>query len=473
VNIDNIIDIDKFDHFHFIGIGGIGMSALALTLLSRGKSVSGSDKNYSNIISKLESLGAKVSIGEHKKENIPQDTKIVIKSTAIYENNPELVFAKENDIKIYHRADLLNNFLRTYNSIAVTGTHGKTSTSTLMSLILKEADFDPTAIIGGKVHQFGDSNALIGKSNYLVAEVDESDQSIQKLSANYAIITNLEEDHLDHYKDLDEIISIMKKFISNMPKDATLIVCEDSYGNKKAIEDCDKNIITYSLFDNNTATYIAKDIKLSKNGSRFKVYRKNEFVDEFFIATAGLHYVSNALSTIACSELLGVDLKSVKKALEEYKGVSRRFEIIDELDGRLIVDDYAHHPTEIKATLSVASLYKRPVTSIFQPHRYSRTKALLEDFSKSFDLADRIIITDVYGAGEKQEEFDISSLDLYNLTKKNMSSEKEVHYLKFDEISEFLNKNKIENELIITLGAGSITNVSRNLRDVFFPKVSQ
>ena len=472
MDIDNIIDINKFNHFHFIGIGGIGMSAIALTLLSKGKSVSGSDKNYSNIINKLESLGANVAIGEHKKENIPAGTQIIVKSTAIHDENPELAFARENDIKIYHRSDLLNNFLRTFNSVAVTGTHGKTSTSTLMSLILKEADFDPTAIIGGKVHQFGDCNALIGKSNYLVAEVDESDQSIHKLSANYAIITNLEEDHLDHYKDLNEIITIMKKFISNMPKDGTLIVCEDSYGNKKAIEGCDKNIVTYSLFDNNTATYVAKDIKLSKNGSRFKVYRRNEFMAEFYISTAGLHYVSNALATIACSELLGVDLDVIKKTLQEYKGVSRRFEIIDEIDGRLIIDDYAHHPTEIKATLSVASLYKRPVTAIFQPHRYSRTKALLEDFSRAFELADRIIITDVYGAGETEEDFNVSSIDLYNLIKKNIPAGKETHYLKLEDISDFLNRNKIESEIIITLGAGSITNISRTFRSIFLPKAS-
>ncbi len=462
--INNIINIQNFRKIHFIGIGGIGMSALAFSLLSKGKLVTGSDKKSSNIIDKLRVSGAEVFIG-HEESNLSPDTDIVVVSTAIDKDNPEIQKAFRNNILVCHRADILNYFLRSHTSIAVTGTHGKTSTSALMSQVLYEANFKPTALIGGQLIQF-DSNVLPGESNYLVAEVDESDQSIHKLSANYAIITNLETDHLDHYKDLEEIISVMKKFINNIPEDGKLIVCKDSYGNNRLIENCSKEVITYSLIDD-SATYRATDVILSKSGSKFKVLYKGNLFGEFYIPISGLHYVSNALSVIACSTLLGIDTETIRTALGNYKGVKRRFEIIADIDGTLIIDDYAHHPTEIKATLSSASLYQRPTTVAFQPHRYSRTKGLLDDFSKAFDLANRIIITEIYSAGENQEQYNVSSLDLVKLIKER-SPNKEVYYFKeLEEIASFLEKNRINNELILTMGAGTITNLSKMLSNSF------
>lgn len=255
---------------HFIGIGGIGMSALAFSLLAQGKQVSGSDKKSSNITDKLKQEGATVYF-DHQSQNV-EGCDLVVISTAIEKCNPELIRAEELNIPICHRSDILNCFLRSHKSVAVTGTHGKTSTSALMSQVLYEAKLNPTALIGGQVLEFG-SNVLPGTGEYLVAEVDESDQSIHKLSANYAIITNLETDHLDHYKDLDEIITVMKKFIENIPQDGKLIVCKDSYGNNKLIENCNRQVISYSLMDD-SADYKASEVMLSESSSIFNVYYK-------------------------------------------------------------------------------------------------------------------------------------------------------------------------------------------------------
>lgn len=463
MSINNNWDLKDINKVHFIGIGGIGMSALAFTLLARGKQVSGSDKKSSDITDKLKLEGAIVFF-DHQAENV-EGVDLIVISTAIEKSNPEILRAEELNIPVCHRSDILNCFLRSHKSIAVTGTHGKTSTSAMLAQVLHEAKLNPTALIGGQVLEFG-SNVLPGTGEYLVAEVDESDQSIHKLSANYAIITNLETDHLDHYKDLDEIITVMKQFIDNIPQDGKLIVCKDSYGNNKLIENCPREVITYSLMDE-SADYRANEVMLSESSSKFNVYYKNKFYGEYRIPIGGIHYIANSLSVIATSNLLGIDKEVVKIALANYKGVKRRFEIIADIEGTLIIDDYAHHPTEIKATLASASLYQRPTTVAFQPHRYSRTKGLLEDFSKSFELADRVIITDIYSAGEHAEDYDVTSEDLVALIKKK-SPNKEVYYIKnLEDISAFLGKNRRHNELILTMGAGTITNLSQMLTSDF------
>jgi UDP-N-acetylmuramate--alanine ligase len=461
---ENYLKLDEINNIHFIGIGGIGMSALAFKLLSQGKNVSGSDKKASSTTDKLVSNGAVVYY-DHFEENVSKNTKLVVVSTAIDKSNPEVKRAQELNIPICHRSDILNYFLRTHTSIAVTGTHGKTSTSAMMAQVLYHADLDPTALIGGNMQEFG-TNSIQGKSEYLVAEVDESDQSIHKLSANYAIVTNLEVDHLDHYKDLDEIISVMRKFISNLPQDATLIVCKDNFGNKKLIENCDRNVLTYSLLDD-TADLKVIDFYPSKQSSRFKLAYKGTFLGEFNIPIGGTHYILNAMSVILTCLLLGLDLETIKKGVSSYKGVKRRFEVISDIDGTMIVDDYAHHPTEIRATLASASAHERLTTVVFQPHRYSRTKGLLKDFSEAFESANRVIITDIYGAGEKQEDHNVTSLDLVNLIKAK-HPDKEVYCIStLDEIKDFLVKNRYKNEIILTMGAGTITNLSKMLLDEF------
>lgn len=461
---ENYLKLDEIDNIHFIGIGGVGMSALAFKLLSQGKKVSGSDKKSNCNTDKLIASGANVYI-DHFKENISPNTQLVVVSTAIDKSNPEIERAEELHIPICHRSDILNSFLRTHKSIAVTGTHGKTSTSAMMAQVLYHANLDPTALIGGSMLEFG-TNSIQGKSEYLVAEVDESDKSIDKLSANYVIVTNLEVDHLDHYKDLDEILSVMKMFINNLPEDATLIVCKDNFGNKKLIENCNRKVLTYSLLDE-TADLKVVDFYLSKQSSRFKLSYKGNPLGEFNIPIGGTHYILNAMSVILTSILLGLNIEDIKKGVSLYKGVKRRFEIIADIDGTMIVDDYAHHPTEIRATLASAHAHEKYTTVVFQPHRYSRTKGLLKEFSEAFENADRIIITDIYGAGEKQEDHNVSSYDLVELIK-SKHSDKEIHcILKLEDVKDFLVKNRYKNEIILTMGAGTITNLSKMLFDEF------
>lgn len=458
----NDINLESLNKVHFIGIGGVGMSALAFALLAKGKKVSGTDQKSNPSTNKLIEMGAKVNIG-HNENHIDNDTDIVVLSTAIDDKtNPELMKAEKLGIPVYHRSDLLNCFLRSHESVAVTGTHGKTSTSAMMSQVMYEADFKPTALVGGQIISFG-TNSLAGSGNYLVAEVDESDQSIHKLSASYAIITNLEIDHLDHYKDMNEILSVMNKFISNIPQDGKIIVCKDSEGNKQLMAlSPERNFITYGEEDE-SADYVVKDIVQTDSTSIFKVFEKGSFLGEFNLPVTGKHYILNALSVIICSRLMGIDLKTIQNGFNKYKGVKRRFEIISENDGSLIIDDYAHHPTEIRATLSSAMLFKKHITVAFQPHRYSRTMGLLQDFSKAFAQADRIIITDIYGAGEKPEDFDVSAAKLAGMIKTN-HPEKKVYYIKeLEEIVDFMRQNKEKDEIILTMGAGTITNLSTML----------
>ena len=457
------ISLNNINKAHFIGIGGIGMSALAFALLAKGKKVTGTDKKASNITDKLIEMGAKVNI-DHNEKNLDDDTNIVVVSTAINNtNNPELEKANRLNIPIYHRADLLNAFLRSHESIAVTGTHGKTSTSAMMSQVLYEANLNPTALVGGQIISFG-TNSLAGDSNYLVAEVDESDKSINKLSASYAIITNLESDHLDHYKDFNEILSVMKQFIDNIPKDGKIIICKDSEGNRELLKMItDRDVITYGEKEK-SSDYVVIDIEQTDSSSKFKVLERGVLLGEFFMHIAGKHYIHNAISVIICSRLLGISVEDIKKGLVNYQGVKRRFERVADKDGSIIIDDYAHHPTEIRATLSTSGLFKRHVTVAFQPHRFSRTKAFMEEFAKSFEEADRVILTDVYGAGEKQEDYpEITSENLAKMVKSYYPN-KEVYYLpSLEEIATFMEKNKVKDEIIITMGAGTITNLSKML----------
>lgn len=444
---------------HFIGIGGIGMSSLAHILLSKGIKVSGSDLQESVITKQLEKKGATIFIG-HNQFNLDHPN-IVIVSTAIDSDNPELKKAQSNGILIWHRADLLNELLKSHKSIAVTGTHGKTTTTAMTSLVLKNASLDPTIIIGGIVPEFN-SNAVTGSSEYLVAEVDESDQSIRNLTSNIAIITNIEEDHLEHYKDINEIVEAILEFSQNMPIDGKVIIGIDTIASFDFISKCKKDIITFSI--NKPAMYQATNIELLPKGSNFEVLYKNQFFGKFSLKVPGIHNISNALATIACSSLLNIPNKIIYKTLVNFKGVNRRFHLIGEVNNISIYDDYAHHPTEIRAVLKIVKMQKRHNTVIFEPHRYSRTKALLKNFSKSFDDAERLIITDIFPASESSDIYDnISSAHLFELLKKNYPK-KEIFYIPdSDDIIKFLIPRLRDDELIITIGAGKINKLAKNI----------
>lgn len=457
--------LESFDKIHFIGIGGIGMSGLARILLSQGKQISGSDLKMNPLLEELAANGAQV-YDHHAPEHIPPGTEYVAVSTAISKQNPEYLEALQRGIPIIHRSEVLRYLLATSRGISVTGTHGKTTTSALLSLILVDQDLDPTIVIGGEIPQLG-TNARAGSGEFTVAEVDESDQSLRKLTTETAIISNLEVDHLDHYQGLDEIIEAVLEFISNQPAHGKIIINTDDAGNKLLLDRLPQarqaGVITFGLHDEG-ADYRAVDPQLSINGSSFEVEFKGTSIGRFEIGIPGVHNIYNALSTIACAHSLDFDLAKVASSLRSYRGVKRRFQLIGELPGDVkVIDDYGHHPSEIRATLSTAKLQNRPITAVFQPHRYSRTQALLSDFAQSFELADRIILTQIYAASENPEDFQVDIHTLVEETRQANPGKQVLYFERIDEIRAYLLSNLIPRELILTIGAGNITELSRLL----------
>jgi UDP-N-acetylmuramate--alanine ligase len=463
--------LKHFERIHFIGIGGIGMSGLARILAAKGKQVSGSDIKKNSLIDNLIEEGTPVFIG-HQSEHVPAGTEYVVVSTAISETNPEIQAARERHIPIIHRSEVLNYLLQTSRSISITGTHGKTTTSALTALILVEAELDPTVVIGGEVPQLG-TNALAGRGEFTVAEVDESDQSLRNLSTETAIITNLEVDHLDHYKGLDEIIEAVAEFVSHQPKNGHLIVNADDPGIQLLLEalpeSARQNCLSFGL-ENEKADYRAIKTQLKENCSHFEVIHAGTSLGKFEIHIPGTHNIYNALAALSGSHALGVNLQAIRKALASYQGVKRRFQLIGTLDSVSVIDDYAHHPSEVQATLQTARLQKRPLTVVFQPHRYSRTQAFLQDFALSFGQADRVILTDIYAASEKPEDFQINIQDLVQATRLAHPDKEVLYFSTLPEVKNYLLEHLIPHEMILTVGAGNITELAYDLVGKSNPK---
>lgn len=456
--------LKHFEQIHFVGIGGIGMSGLARILAAWGKQVSGSDLRHNALTRNLQEQGVEIFIG-HNAEHVPAGTEYVVVSTAISEANPEIQAAQERHIPVIHRSEVLNYLLQTSRSLSITGTHGKTTTSALTSLILLEAGLDPTIVIGGEVPQLG-TNALAGRGEFIVAEVDESDQSLRRLSSEIAIITNLEVDHLDHYEGLDEIIEAVAEFISHQPKQGRLVVNLDDPGIQTLLsrlpETFLQRCITFSL-KNPSADYRVLEPQLHTQGSEFEVLCQQGTLGTFTLKIPGKHNIYNALAALSATHSLGVSVQAIRSALFGYQGVKRRFQHIGMLDTVSVIDDYAHHPSEIRATLNTARLQNRHLTVVFQPHRYSRTQALLEDFAQSFELADRIILTDIYAASERPEDFQVSIADLVDATRRGNPQAEVLYFSSLPEIKEYLLNHLIQDEIIMTVGAGNITELSYDL----------
>lgn len=463
--------LKHFEQIHFIGIGGIGMSGLARILLARGKQVSGSDLKSNRLIEGLIEQGAPVFIG-HASDNVPAGTEYVVVSTAISEENPEIQAARERHIPIIHRSEVLNYLLQTSRSISITGTHGKTTTSALTALILVEQGLDPTVVIGGEVPQLG-TNALAGRGEFTVAEVDESDQSLRHLSTEIAVITNLEVDHLDHYKGLDEIIEAVAEFISHQPANGRMVVNADDPGIQLLLQHLPEarlqRCVSFGL-DNEKADYRVINADLRENGSRFEVLYQGNSLGHFELKIPGTHNIYNALAALSCSHALGLDLKATRTALAGYQGVKRRFQLVGNLGNIAVVDDYAHHPSEIQATLKTARLQNRPLTIVFQPHRYSRTQAFLHEFADSFGLADRIILTDIYAASEKPEDFQVDIQDLVEATHKAHPGKEVLYFSTLPEVKTYLLNHLKRKEMILTVGAGTITELAYDLVGKLPPK---
>lgn len=445
----------KNNKYYFIAIGGVGMSGLAKYLLENGCDVSGSDISDSKYIDKLRALGAKVYIGQ-KKENVPSDA-IVVASTAIRESNPEMIRARELGLTVYHRSDILAEISRWGKFfLGYSGTHGKTTTSGLSSYVLEKAGLKPSYVVGGVIPSL-DTNAHCQEGKFFAAELDESDGTIVKYCPNICVINNLEPDHLDFYKDgLKSILSTFEKFISNMPDSALVLVNADCaatmslHGHKT---------MTFAL--DSDADYKAVNISYKPDCTTFDVLYKGEFLTDLTIILRGRHNVYNALSVLASLHQANVNINDIKPHFATFAGMGRRFQKVGEFNGITVYDDYAHHPTEIKATLSSAEgMEGKRIIAVFQPHRYTRLKNLWDEFLNAFDKVDKVVVTDVYAASEDEIE-GINSKRFTEELSKNVNCEYISGSVK--DVARKLYPQLQRDDVVIGLGAGTITNLGKEL----------
>jgi len=386
----------KIQKIHFVGIGGIGMSGIAEVLINLGYQVSGSDLKESEITRRLASLGGRIAYG-HRAENV-DEVDVVVTSTAVNLQNPEVLEANRCKIPVIPRAEMLAELMRMKYGIAIAGTHGKTTTTSMVATVLSHGKIDPTVVIGGRLDSIG-SNAKLGQGEFLVAEADESDGSFLKLSPTIAVVTNVDEDHLDFYSGIDEIRATFIDFINKVPFYGLVVLCLDDENLQGMIPDVRKRLITYGL--TSQADFMASEIVHEGDRTSFLVNYRGEALGTLSIRMPGRHNVLNALAAVAVAMELDMPFETIAEGFQDFNGVGRRFEIKGEAQGIMVVDDYGHHPVEIKATLSAArGGWNRRLVAVFQPHRYSRTEALFDDFLTAFYQADHVAVMDVYAAGE-------------------------------------------------------------------------
>ena len=435
---------------HFVGIGGIGMSGIAEILLNQGFEVSGSDLNLTEITKRLADLGAEIYEG-HSPDNV-KDADVLVYSSAVIPDNPEVRAAAERNIPIIKRAEMLAETMRMKYGIGIAGTHGKTTTTSMVGLTLTEGGIDPTIIVGGKLSGLGGTNARLGNGEFIVVEADEFDRTFLKLTPTIAAITTLESEHLDTYKDLDDIKTSFVEFANKVPFYGFVVLCLDEAALQDIIPQINKTIFTYGT----TAQADVRAIDIEHEGfnSRYTVIYKGNELGQIRLNLPGVHYVKNSLVAVTIGMELGIDFKIIKKALEKFMGVYRRFETKYKND-ILVLDDYAHHPTETSVTLAgIRAAWDRRLVVVFQPHLYSRTKDFYQDFGKSFLNSDVFVCTDVYPAREKPIE-GVSGELIANATKK--LGHKNVFYIKDkNEIPNQLLQLKKKDDIIITMGAGDI-----------------
>lgn len=387
----------NFKKVHMIGIGGIGMSGIAEVLLAMNFKVSGSDRSLSEITDRLASLGAEIYEG-HRAENLT-DADVVVYSSAVTLDNVEIQEALKRKIPVIKRSEMLAELMRLKYGIGIAGTHGKTTTTSMVGLVMLEAGFDPTVIVGGKLSGFGGTNARLGKGEFIVVEADEFDRSFLQLTPVIAAITTLEKEHLDIYKDLDDIKSAFIEFANKVPFYGFVVLCLDEEGLREILPQINRKVITYGL--SAQADVRAYDVSFFETSSKFKVRYNGETLGEIELNVPGMHNVKNSLVAFTIAKELGVDFETIKSALKKFTGVYRRFEIKANVNDILVIDDYAHHPTEVSATLSaIRTGWDRRVVAVFQPHLYTRTRDFYLDFAKSFLDSDVFVCTDVYPARE-------------------------------------------------------------------------
>jgi UDP-N-acetylmuramate--alanine ligase len=441
---------------HFVGIGGIGMSGIAEVLLAHGFEVSGSDLRESDAAVRLRSLGASVLIG-HRAENVTR-ADVVVFSSAVRRDNPELVVARERSIPVIPRAEMLAELMRLKDGIAIAGSHGKTTTTSLVATVLREAGLDPTVIIGGKLNALG-TNAARGRGDLLVAEADESDGSFLHLSPTIAVITNIDAEHLDHYHSHAHVKDAFVSFANRVPFYGVVIGCLDHPHVQDILPRIDKRVVTYGL--SAQADYRARNPVVRGLLTSFEVLRRGELMGTYEVRMPGIHNVLNALATIAVADELEVELDKVKHALANFTGVQRRFTIVGEHDGVTVVDDYGHHPAEVQVTLDAAQrAYGRRLVVAFQPHRYTRTQHCFEELTRAFNRADVLLLTDVYAAGEEP----IAGADSAHLADAiRAHGHRDVTLVpEVGGLVDALVARVQPGDVVITMGAGNITRVGRD-----------
>lgn len=437
---------------HFVGIGGMGMCGIAEVLINMGYPVTGSDILESEISKHLISIGAKIAYG-HRSENLGA-ADVVVVSSAIKGYNPEVEAAQARRIPVIPRAEMLGELMRMKTGITVAGSHGKTTTTTMIAHVLTSAGLDPTAVIGGRVNSFGLANARFGTSDYLVAEADESDGSFLRLAPTMAVVTNMDAEHLDHYGTFENVKSAFVDFINRVPFYGVAALCVDDPDIRGILPEVLKRFVTYGTVAQ--ADFRARNVRYNGMSSTFIAWHHAKELGEVTIPLPGTHNVLNALAVIAICDALDVPFDAVAKALGEFDGIQRRFTIRAEIAGMTIIDDFGHHPTEVRATLQAAraGYLGQRIIAVFQPHRYSRTKDQFHEFARSFYDADKVLICDVFAAGEAPIE-GASSDALVKAIRDN--DHKDVtHIPKREDLGAALGKIVKEGDIVITLGAGDI-----------------
>jgi len=443
----------KLKHIHMVGIGGTGMNGIAEVLFNLGYKVSGTDINENEATQRLVSLGVEISIG-HKAEKV-EGADVVVISSAIKEDNVEVGEARRQKIPVIPRAEMLAELMRMKYGIAVAGSHGKTSTTSMIAQVLEVAGFDPTIIVGGRLNTIG-AHSKLGKGDFIVAEADESDRSFLYLSPFIAVLTNLDEEHLDQYKSVDEIKKTFVNFANKVPFYCPIVLCLDDSNLQSLVPSLERRIITYGF--SAQADIFARGQQFEKFSSISTLYWKGKKLGNLNLNVPGIHSIYNAMAAVAVGMDLDIPVSNIFQALENYRGIGRRFELKKKINNIMVIEDYAHHPTEIKTTLDAAKKgWPRRIIAIFQPHRYSRLSLLMKEFGTAFNEADILIITEIYPAGENPIA-GVSGKALYKeilqFGHKNIYFEQDLK-----KIPSIVGKLTLQKDMIIVMGAGNISSV--------------
>jgi len=437
---------------HFVGIGGIGMSGIAELLLNLDYEITGSDLHHSDIIQNLKNKGAKIHTGEHNSKFI-EDCEVLVYSSAVRKNNPELVAAKKKGIIVIKRAEMLAELVAVKEtSIAVSGTHGKTSTSSMIGSVMNSAKFDPTLVVGGLVQTL-DTNSRLGMGDLIIVEADEFDRSFLALRPTISIVTNIELEHTDCYENIEELQNAFIQFCNSVPFYGGVIVCKDSPSVKKIIPEIHRPLTTYGLSAD--ADYRADNIKYSENNSSYNVYSKGKNIGKIELHVPGQYNILNSLAAVANALEMDIPFKTIQNGLNEYRGVRRRFEIKGVINDVMIVDDYAHHPTEVTATINAAkSGWDRRIIAVFQPHLYTRTRDFYSEFAKAFLDSDVLVVSDIYPARESK----IEGIDgeLVSKAAKDLGHKNVIYMPNLKDLNMTLDEIVTSGDMVIGIGAGTI-----------------